>query len=189
MNALAPAHFVSQTGITYTFHDVSQAAETGYIQFTMYIIADKASTTVTPTITIVNTTTSAALNTCKQIAYNGDCPVAQGRSFACDALDAMYVGLSVDDAATKWKTAPTTGKLSSGTTASNGKAHDYYTHLVGALPTGFDSPVDTTTTWTTLTVGTTRQKLTWTVFLDGGDEDCWNSCGGQTFDISLSFQA
>lgn len=189
MNALAPAHFVSQAGATYTFHDVSEGAEDGYIQFSMYIIADKDNTTVTPTITIENKTSSTTLNAIKQIAYNGDCPVDQGKSFVCDALDAMYVGLSENDAATKWKAAPTAGKLASGTNASNGKAHVYYQHLVGALPTNFDSPVSTSSTWSTLTVGTTAKKLTWTIFLDGGDVDCWNSCGGQTFDISLSFQA
>ena len=177
-------------GVTY-YEKVSTAnAQTsGFVRFSMYIKADKT-TTVTVTPTMANTTASSDYNSLKQIAYEATGSIGKGQPFIVDAFDAMYYSLNVDDATTETAVvaAPTSGKSVTGAVAP-GAAHSYYEAVTGEDIEAQYEVAPVTQALTTLTVGTTPVKLTWTIWLAGNDLDCYNSCAGQSFSFALTFKA
>ena len=177
----------------------AQQSNTGFVRFSMYIKSTKEDTVVTLLPTLKSKLTANIANGIKQIAYVNTGSITQGQSFLVDAFDAMYYSLHVNDGSTDYTglgtqfavcEAPTTGKAASSIGASKpAAAHTYYEAVTGETIDKTYKTETTTSSLTTLTVGTTPIKLTWTVWLSGNDVDCYNSCAGQPFEFDVKYNA
>jgi len=171
-----------------------------FVSFEVYVKTGKDAT-VTPTITI--TTTKGATNN-GQVAWvadglptakltnnglidanNGTVPSA-GSTFVLDAKYAMYVQQVVDGGATTY--------YALDSTSTGGNAHTFYYAVQGwtsteisAHPLWATSPVTASGLGTISTTKDVAKKVTYTIFLDGGDTDCFNACELWDFTFSLQF--
>lgn len=72
-------------------------------------------------------------------------------------------------------------------------AHLYYAQVMNELPptTGDTATVTSATNITNVTLATanTAVKLTFVIWLEGGDDLCFDACGGQNFEFGLRFDA
>lgn len=67
-------------------------------------------------------------------------------------------------------------------------AHAFYHKFVGGAPTAtFDAGLTPNTTWDKFTIGTTKTKFTFTFWLEGTDEACFDSCASQSFEFAFDF--
>ena len=171
--------------------------------------------TVRPSFTINNTTTSlTGLEQLAYVGTADGSPVATGTNFVYNCLDALYVqqnttassgsGNSATEgavtaltyvAASKTGVRGTTTIGSGWTAAGAGNAHTYYNTVSGntlsfgltpACADADDAQNNVTAgTLSDIVLTTTPLAITYNIFLDGGDLDCFNSCAGQTISFSL----
>ena len=86
-------------------------------------------------------------------------------------------------------------------TAANGNAHNYYDAVkdttAAALTTDAKKTVNvrnagsgtaSTSLGNITLVANTAKAITYTIFLDGGDTDCFNACVGQNISFKLEFE-
>ena len=192
-----------------TFVDVDNQANTAnYIQFAVWV-KTSGDATVTPKITTTNTT--GALT--KQTAYQQiTSAVAPGSEFAVDAVQAMRVAITQTTAANKAAISVTEDEttiydlqainngsagyevhadsISEGDLTLN--AHQYYTLLMGETDAaGRDfTAAEAATSWSTYdAVADEAVCFVFTIWLDGADISCFDSCVSQTFSFALEFTA
>ena len=187
-----------------------------YLQFTIYAKTESSTPiSVTPSIVINNTT--QALTGLEQLAYVGTAdgsPVAAGTNFVYNCLDSLYVKQSTTAstgsgnsatagaltantyvAASKSGTRGTTTVSSGWTDHGEGNAHSYFANVANVdladiwvkTPACTDSGNDAGTL-SDLVLTQDYIAITYTIFLDGGDEDCFNSCAGQDISFEVKFQ-
>ena len=114
--------------------------------------------------------------------------VEKGQSFSVDPLKAIYVKQDiVSGNATLGSTQAATSYYCQDTTASGGDAHAYYTAVTGYLPWATTAPSAAGLS-TFNTTADTQVKLTYTIYLDGADLDCYNSCAGYNLAFDLKFE-
>jgi hypothetical protein len=179
---------VENIGTYYEQKYAGAATTAGYVQFDMYIKAD-ATTNVTITPTMANTTDSNAVNGLKQIAHVATGGVEARQPFIVNSFNAMYYSLNVDDAATATAVVAAPASTAIAGAVAPGDAHNYYEEVTGEVLTAASKAAVQTQALTTLSVGTTAKKLTWTIWLAGNDADCYNSCAGQSFSFALTYKA
>ena len=200
-SAAAPAFY----GVANNGYDQGEAVDT-YVQFTVYVKTGNGGN-VTPTITI-NTAKgstnagqvawvatglpSAKLTSAGQIDATNGTAVSQGATFFLDAKYAMYV--QQNDASNTTK--PLT-YVAVDSTTTGGNAHNFYYDVQG----WWNSSTSTSshTLWATspvtaddalgtiATVANEAKAITYTIFLDGADTDCFNACGEWDITFKLSF--
>ncbi|MDY5983196.1 MAG: hypothetical protein SPJ17_05820, partial [Anaeroplasma sp.] len=66
-----------------------------------------------------------------------------------------------------------------------GDAHAYYTAVTGYIPWTTQTPSNALGSFNT--TADTQQKVTYTIYLDGADPDCYNSCAGWDIAFDLQF--
>ena len=169
--------------------DSSTTASTAYIQFTVYLLSG-TDLTVKPTITISNET-AVADRKAQMIINEGASYVPTGAAegvFKVDATTAIW---------TEQLDGSTKSYVAANTTATGGNAHNYYNAVkdesAHVLTAAAQTTVQTrnsgaaTLANISLTADTSKQ-VTYTIFLDGGDVDCFNACVGQNISFTLSFE-
>lgn len=112
-------------------------------------------------------------------------------TFVVDALKAMYVQQSVTGGAITYVAADDTNvKVSSfpDTEPTGANAHTYYKAVTGNEVDWGNAPASATGLGTFYIQGTAEVVVTYNIFLEGGDVDCFNSCVGQNFSFDLTFQ-
>ena len=185
---------------------------THYLQFTLYAKTESADgVDVTVNFTINNkTTVSSDLNQIAMVPAAKGAPtgIAQGSPFYKDCIDAMYIRQSyptTDSTTTETLAATTllgTSTLTNGK-AADGNAHTYYKEVQGWYDAtlndnagGYthnlwaeEDPAVTTslTAFSQIHLTTTALAITYTIWLDGGDTDCFNSCANQTIDFAIKY--
>lgn len=185
--------------------DLSAVATTdAYMTFDIWVLSTKA-TSVTVELTTKNTTAETSVT--KQTCYNASgapADIAQGATFAIDAVEALRMEIDqyncTDAAGTLPESVTNTGVYSVKaisksysspsyfTTPGSADAQDYYNALLGKLPDGGDTQDDPTATFTTITVVANKPtKLSFKVWLEGRDSLCFDSCAGQTFTFDFKF--
>ena len=192
VKTVAPLQPVSY--VTDGFYGITSAGAKGdlstdYITFTLKIKSDAATTSkpvnVTPVMTL--NTTKQSTNT-GQVAYVGDgLPTAAGTvenklpsagsTFTVDAKKALYVQQTVGSNVTY---------LAADTTTTGGNAHTYYHAVTGSDPY-VTAPVNATGLGAITLTSSAAVDLTYVIFLDGGDTDCFNSCAGWNIAFSLTY--
>ena len=176
--------------------DGAEQGAGNYIKFDIWLLST-SKTTVNMSYTISNTT--AAGNVKKQLAYaNTGLPtgVSQGDAFAVDIVDALK--MAVVPTGASLATTVSTGLFDVAGSASDksatygsfvtgGSANDYLEAVLGekvitAGVTGVSQSVIPLTV-----VANEEAKLTFYVWLEGTDLQCFDSCGNQTFTIDFTF--
>ena len=152
-----------------------------YIQFEVYVKTGDGST-VTPNISIRTTRNTA---TAQQLHVDEGTPSTKqkGQTLLMDAKYALYVQQVVDGGATTYFQVD--GDSSAGN-LTDGNAHDYYAAVTGEAPWCV-APVTATGLGTIATTEGVGKKVTYTIYLDGGDTDCFNSCTGWDINFNLTF--
>ena len=189
VNALQPVSYVSDGFYGITSTGAQGSASTDYITFTLKIKSDAATTAepvvVDPVMTI--TTTKQAENV-GQVAYvatglptaagtvENTAPSA-GSTFTVDAKKALYVQQTVGSTKTY---------MAVDATGTGGNAHNYYTAVTGNTPYA-TAPVTATGLGQITLTSSAAVDLTYVIFLDGGDTDCFNSCAGWDIAFSLTY--
>ena len=187
-------------------------ANTQYLQFTLYAKTESATgVDVTVSFTMNNTTVAnSSINQIAMVDATKGAPtgIAQGANFYKDAIDAMYVRQSYTVADTPTTETIAASSLLNSSTLTSGKAaggnaHDYYKNVQGWDADG-DGTYDHTlwaeaapavtqknsadiTAFSTVHLTTTALAITYTIWLDGGDTDCFNSCANQTIDFAIKY--
>ena len=197
-NALQPIKWISNN--FYGMNDVNpttatEQASNAYIQFTIHLKSGQAYT-VTPVLTL--TTTKQDSNH-GQIAYLGtagsELPTGaeQGKAFIVDALKALYCKQDVTAAQSAGVTA-STSYVAGTSTESGGDAHEYYTAVTGntlgdTFTTTSAEDAHSTSLAPIVFTAAGETTITYSIFLDGGDTDCYNSCAGWNIAFNLKFTA
>lgn len=167
--------------------------------FSFWIMSTKDQT-VNVSYLATNTTAADALKTQRAYTSTG-APVSQGADFTIDAVNALRMQVVTTEATPVTKTlafdATHQGEATAAdafTANTTGDANTYYYQLLGTTPYGCNettgaSVAAPTDTWETLSlVADTAVKLTFTVWLEGTDADCFDSCISQTFDFQFNFE-
>ena len=190
VNPLQPVHYDEDDFYGIAANGGKGAASTDYITFTLKIKSDAATTSapvnVNPVMTI--TTTKQSTNN-GQVAYVAkSLPTAAGTventapsagsTFTVDAAKALYVQQKVGSAAATYMAVDSTG--------TGGNAHTYYTAVTSNTPWATTAVTATGLGSISLTSGD-PVNLTYVIFLDGGDADCFNSCAGWDIAFSLTY--
>ena len=174
-----------------------------FIQFDVWLLSTDA-TTVNFSYTIENTTASTAL--VNQIAYAASglpTNVSQGQTFNVNIVDALRMGFTQTDfnadntsstTATKSVILDVASAATSVTNAYNGyttggNANGYYKAVLGSDSKIVEAATTTvSTTVTPITVAANQEtKLSFYIWLEGSDAQCFDSCSGQTFELHFSF--
>jgi len=200
-SAPAPAFYkLSATGT-----QGEACAANDVLTFSFYIKADLEDgykTTITPSITFKNygadSTRTNATTPAKQLALlpNGlPTGATLNSEFCVNAMDSTYVQQSVNGTLSYCAATATTNPTG---TVTGGNAHQYWNAVTGATmswgTTTNSAEVDSTSLAAfdlSLKGSTDNTKvlLTYTIFLDGGDTDCFNSAAGQYFSFDLTLNA
>lgn len=182
-----------------------------YMQVKFWVMSTKAQA-VNFSYEVTNKTDADDVK--KQKAYTATgAPVAQGTEFAVDAVNALRMNITATAPATSGgeninadlgvaetatiKTAAETTALF--TANSTGDANKYYQQLLGKIPYGCEKTVDTVTTAespaapntdveTVYLAANTEVLMTITIWLEGTDKDCFDSCISQAFDFKFIFE-
>jgi hypothetical protein len=180
-----------------------ESGKTAFIEFDVWVLSTDA-TTVKFTYAIDNVTDSA--NLANQIAYAGTglpTGVSEGDTFNVNILDALRMNVyqtnvtsgdvadgslvrNIYDVAAA---ATTTANTSGNTYTSGGTANTYYTAVLGDSSDIIKTELTGVTTKTTdITVKkNTPTKLNFKIWLEGTDNQCFDSCSGQEFEIVFTF--
>lgn len=190
------------------FSATGAADETdNFLQFDLWILSTSC-TTITFQYTFTNTTTGTFPT---QLAYaSTGAPVAQGQTFSKNIEDALRMAYTqtdytssenaqgevtytagtpkatviMDVAGSAAKTATNAGDLD---VVSGGNAHNYYQAVLGEAPVLATELTGSTTTQTITVVAGQETKLSFYIWLEGTDTDCFDSCSGQSFSLAFSF--
>lgn len=162
------------------------ASSTAYIKFDVYVYA-AAGATVTPTITITTNYDSSDPEN-SQIAYTGiGLPngKSSGQTFSIDPLKAIWVQEYVDNGDKNYYAPDTTA-------TAGANAHDYYTSVthdaLWATSTADSAALpDITLDEDEDGDYSTKKKVTFVIYLDGADVDCFNSCAGYDIAFNVKF--
>jgi hypothetical protein len=185
---LASAVWVDKDGV--------EQASGNYIKFDIWLLST-SKTSITLSYSISNTT--AGTDVKKQLAYANDglpTGVSQSNTFAVNIVDALRMAI-VPTGATLASAVSTglfdvAGSASANTATygsfvTGGSANDYLTAVLGeeCVRDGVDGVSQSAIG---LTVAANEEaKLTFYVWLEGTDGQCFDSCGNQTFKIDFSF--
>lgn len=101
----------------------------------------------------------------------------KGQTFFINPLKAIWVQQVVDGGATTY--------FCQDTTESGANAHAYYTAVTGYTP--WATSTESSGLGTISTTAGVGKKVTYTIYLDGGDVDCFNSCAGYDINFDLTF--
>ena len=182
VNPLQPVHYDTDNFYGITSTGAKGGVSADYITFTLKIKSDAATAqspvNVTPVMTI--TTTRQDTNH-GQVAYVADgLPTGEenGGTFVVDAKKALYVQQTVGSANPTYMVVDSQG--------TGGDAHEYYTAVTGNTP-WVSAPVATTGLGQISLTSGAAVDLTYVIFLDGGDLDCFNSCAGWDITFSLTY--
>ena len=170
------------------------------MELKFWIMSTKAQT-VNATYTITNTTAEANVKTQKAYTSTG-APVTQNTEFAMDAINALRMQVVTTEATAQDKTLDVAETAEIGTATYAGftaptadsDANIYYYQLLGQVPHGCTaatgaSPAAPTDTWTQVTLAAdTPVMITITIWLEGTDKDCFDSCINQSFDLQFDFE-
>lgn len=207
-NTLEPVTPVDATAAT--FKDLASTTENPTVSgkvmtFSIWVKSDIAvdAGAVTVTLTTTNTTTDKKAQTNQTPAGGADAfnsKVAGAASFYVDAIDALRMSVSADGAAPtiyqvnkisknySYVTAPTGATLVKEADGIN--AHTYYKVIKGADPS-ITTEVEGVSAATAIAmpalVAGTAVKLTFKVWLEGADQQCFNACAGQSFKFAFDF--
>lgn len=178
--------------------DKDGAAQTSgnYIKFDIWLLST-SKTTVNLSYTISNTTEASAVK--PQLAYANDgLPTGkkQGDTFAVNIVDALRMAI-VPSGASLPSTASTglfdvaasasANTATYGSFVSGGAANDYLTAVLGEnVVTNGVTGVSSNSIALTV-VANEEAKLSFYVWLEGTDDQCFDSCGNQTFTIDFTF--
>lgn len=157
--------------------------------------------TVNATYTITNTTAEANVKTQKAYTSTG-APVTQNTEFAMDAINALRMQVVTTETTAQDKTLDVAATATIGTPtytrftapSDDSDANIYYYQLLGQVPQGCTentgaSPAAPTDTWTQVTLAAdTPVMITITIWLEGTDKDCFDSCINQSFDLKFDFE-
>lgn len=169
--------------------DSSTTVSTDYIQFNVYLLSG-TDLTVKPTITITNTSDSSTWKQ-QMIINEGASYVPTNKHDGIFTVDAtMAIWTEQLDGTTKTYAAANTD-------VTGGNAHNYYDAVKDA--SAHVLTADAKTTVATRNSGATSlanisltantaKMVTYTIFLDGGDTDCFNACVGQNISFALEFE-
>ena len=102
----------------------------------------------------------------------------KGKTFTVDAKEALYYRQTVASAAGN-------AIAVDASTVTGGNAHTYYNSVVGVAP--WNVTALTTGTLATINSTSTATKLSYDIWLEGADTDCFNSCAQWNFDIQMYF--
>jgi len=181
---------------------VTQSAG-NYVKFDIWLLST-SKTTVNLSYTISNTTVEG--NVKKQLAYaNTGLPtdVSQGDSFAVNIVDALRMSVTAEAASivTGADTTATnviydvaasasekTATYASYTTG--GSANGYLGAVLGATEVITAGPTAVSQSTKVIPLKVTANveaKLSFYIWLEGTDDQCFDSCNGQTFAIDFSF--
>jgi len=202
-NALQPIHKHTDGkfyGIANDGYSRSTTESTAYISFDVYVKTGNGGD-VTPKFNITTSKKdtnngqvawvadglpTSKLTTNGQVDNSGSVPSA-GSTFYVDAKYAMYVEQKVDGGATTYY------ELDS--TETGGNAHTFYYSVQGWWNASEETtthelwavaPVSASGLGVIPTTANTGKKVTYTIFLDGGDLDCFNAC--ELWDITFSVE-
>ena len=172
--------------------DSTIAEADAYMTWDVWVLST-TKTDVTVELSVTNKTTNPTVQTC----YNATgAPVAQGETFAIDAVEALRMEVlqdgeslgvfSVKQLATNYSSPDAYTQLKDDTDSNK-----YYKALMGKDPLGGVTETDPTATtdFTALTVtANVGSKLTYRVWLEGTDSACFDSCAGQIFEFALKYK-
>lgn len=191
--------------------DGKQMNSGSYVQFDVWVLSTDAET-VNLSYTIENTTQKTLL--VNQLAYAADglpTGVNQGDTFNVNIVDALRMSITqtnYDSAYSGTELASSTildvrGSATSNTfgsaagtvestdfaTPNSGTANSYYKAVLGAekpIVEAATTALSQTTTAITV-VPNLETKLSFYIWLEGSDAQCFDSCSGQSFAIHLAF--
>jgi hypothetical protein len=158
---------------------------------------------VTSSITATNTFTVDAINALRTAVfidaattatvYETDKIAYQSNYSADSKYSTLSLG-QVNDTTKKTGTATLIDADGVTSTSESLKgAHLYYAQVMTELPVTTTDNVTVTSATNisdvTLAAANTAVKLTFVVWLEGGDDLCFDACGGQTFEFGLQFDA
>ena len=109
-------------------------------------------------------------------ATTGSNHYGKGQSFSVDPLKAIWVQQSYGSSVSYY---------SPDTTSCGGDAHLFYQAVTGYTP--WATTTETSALATITNTANTSVAVTYTIYLDGGDTDCFNSCAGYTLAFDLKF--
>ena len=176
--------------------DGVEQASGNYIKFDIWLLST-SKTSISMSYTISNTT--AATDVKKQLAYANDglpTGVKQSDTFAVNIVDALRMAV-VPTGASLASTVSTglfdvAGSASAtsttyGSFVSGGSANDYLVAVLGEEVVR-DGVTGVSQNSINLTVVANEEaKLSFYVWLEGTDAQCFDSCGNQTFKIDFTF--
>lgn len=196
-----PATSITSTTVWVDKEGTTQSSG-NYVKFDIWLLST-SKTTVKMSYTISNTTASNAVK--NQLAYaNTGLPtdVSQGDSFAVNFIDALRMSVTADAAkimvgedeqTTAIYDVAASASATSSTYASyttGGSANQYLGAVLGAtevITTGPTAISQTTKEISLKVTANEEAKLTFYIWLEGTDDQCFDSCNGQSFGIDFSF--
>ena len=175
-----------------------------FIQFDIWLLSTDA-TTVNFSFTVENNTASSAL--ANQLAYaNTGLPtgVSQGDTFNVNIVDALRMGFTqtdYDSANTNASEAASSvifDVASRATSVTNvydgyaegGNANNYYKAVLGSasdIVTAATSTASGSGAYAITVAKNCETKLSFYIWLEGSDAQCFDSCSGQSFEFHFSF--
>lgn len=172
---LLPLHFDGTAfyGLDNTTGGAATSANTtNYIQFTVWLISG-SNASVTPEFTITNSTGTLP----KQMVISegaSHTPTASDGKFTVDALKALYIQQNADSALSY---------QAADATPTGGNAHNYYNAvkpssdhvLLDAVKTTAAADANSSSLTDIQLAAGVKESVTYTLFLDGGDVDCFNA--------------
>lgn len=206
--------FVDVGGTEVTVTDKSSK----YIQYVLWIKSDNDAT-ITPKFTVGNTTPADPGFTKQTAYQDVASNAAAGSEFFVDAVQALRMSIveveaaNVEAAATAVAAkesatiydvqglskgaedavyTPVTGSVTDDTLNEGTTAHTYYTQIMGATAgEAIDkTPAEAASTWANISLtANTAKCFVFTIWLEGADTLCFDSCVGQDFSFALSFTA
>jgi len=181
----------------YSEGTTAATANTDYVEFTIYAKTESATgVDVNVSFVVANAVAAGNVNSLKQLAYVGadqgaPTGLLAGAEFIKDALDAMYVRQTYSTTEELCAVAGALKGTSNITPTSGGNAHTYYKSVAGINNTLFaeapESGAYVKSSFSQIHLTTTPLAITYQIFLDGGDEDCFNSCAGQDFTFTVTY--
>ena len=175
-------------------------AETGKkLVFTTWLKSDSA-VTVAPHLSVTNTTANPA-SKAQTLYADVNADHGAGSTMTVDVVEALRMAVVVDDAQTATiydvkaiadsYTTPTGFVGSTGLQVSRsdnlGAAHGYYFDVTGEAP-HTTAAASAGTSWGNISLtANTAKKLKFIFWLEGADDECFDSCAGQTVSFAFNY--
>ena len=177
----APTSSTFVAGTYYTRINTATSGDPVYV-YEVAMAFDSTATYYVKQVSYTKDTTVTSANFASKelyLKYDDTLPsVSKGQTFTVDAKKALWVQQVVDGGATTYFAADTTS-------LADGNAHAYYSAVTGYTPWALETEISGLGVIpTTENVG---KKVTYTIYLDGADTDCYNSCAGWDIAFNLQF--